>query len=585
MSGATSNPPRPREAATRRWLRSGDEVMTLPRLGCLHPSRLSFTRSLVRRMHREGWRIERGLWDLDGGGHGTVVYRIHGAGAPLSFVAFTREIDPQQRTDRVIATRWDAAFALVCGEPDAERLQALRAAVPLQEAGRMGEQDLVLSRANKSLRLFEHVTDCLARGRQPEPAALNGVGYLMRTTAVYGNGKFGLQDLPALQRSGPFELPFQAEMLTVYLARELSVDLVEHVARSRAPDTAVSLDRSLRRGLGVGNATGLGMAPFLVNHPGLLHAWMGTREHALARVKALRGATSAQIRRYRELLARARQHVAQWHTDDRRQQERIDGLARDLAWLQAQDAQLVSLLRDVPHPFAALCERVRDRCSMETQELLHSLLLELAPELVDELEQWMGAAEALSVDPAMPVARLRALVEARYAFALTVDFDDPEAMAQFWYVSQEKAEPRLGERGVDAGDELETRIDIARQVHALHATLRRFEAAAPSARVAELLLRSPELRGIIARVQSLAALDYAEIRGNLVGRECLPIDMLRAKLATFGAGKFDPKSDRWTRITLFQGAPVAAELHREDADDWWLPVVVEDPACPSSDNG
>jgi hypothetical protein len=35
----------------------------------------------------------------------------------------------------------------------------------------------------------------------------------------------------------------------------------------------------------------------------------------------------------------------------------------------------------------------------------------------------------------------------------------------------------------------------------------------------------------------------------------LPIDLLRAKLAMFGATKFDPKSDLWTRITMYQGAP------------------------------
>ena len=44
-------------------------------------------------------------------------------------------------------------------------------------------------------------------------------------------------------------------------------------------------------------------------------------------------------------------------------------------------------------------------------------------------------------------------------------------------------------------------------------------------------------------------------RAVLIGRDCRPIDMLRFKLAFFGASKFDPRSDRWTRINLFQGAP------------------------------
>ena len=73
------------------------------------------------------------------------------------------------------------------------------------------------------------------------------------------------------------------------------------------------------------------------------------------------------------------------------------------------------------------------------------------------------------------------------------------------------------------------------------------------------------------RVQSLTDAPYSEIRDTLIGRDCLPIDMLRCKLSFFGASKFDPKSDRWTRITLCQGAPLAEDL-ADGGDDWWLPV-------------
>ena len=39
-----------------------------------------------------------------------------------------------------------------------------------------------------------------------------------------------------------------------------------------------------------------------------------------------------------------------------------------------------------------------------------------------------------------------------------------------------------------------------------------------------------------------------------------PIDLLRFKLAFFGASRFDPRSDRWLRICLFQGAPFPDEM-------------------------
>ena len=86
-----------------------------------------------------------------------------------------------------------------------------------------------------------------------------------------------------------------------------------------------------------------------------------------------------------------------------------------------------------------------------------------------------------------------------------------------------------------------------------------------------LLAAHPDHALAVQRVETLLHHPYAEIRDNLIAAECLPIDMLRCKLSFFGASKFDPKSDRWTRITLCQGAPLAGEIAR-DADDWWLPV-------------
>ena len=38
--------------------------------------------------------------------------------------------------------------------------------------------------------------------------------------------------------------------------------------------------------LGVGNSTGLGMAPFLINHPQLLNNWINAKETALAEFEA-----------------------------------------------------------------------------------------------------------------------------------------------------------------------------------------------------------------------------------------------------------------------------------------------------------
>ena len=99
---------------------------------------------------------------------------------------FANDLDPAKRSDRVIAEEWDATFTLFDGVPTEEDIARLKENVPKQEVGRISERELSLSRANRSVRLFDAVRHELAAGRQPDAELLNSVGYLMRTTAVSG---------------------------------------------------------------------------------------------------------------------------------------------------------------------------------------------------------------------------------------------------------------------------------------------------------------------------------------------------------------------------------------------------------------
>ena len=540
--------------------------MRLSRLGRFHPTRLSFARVLVRRMAREAWRIDTTVRDLDDDGFGRVAYRVHTPVGVLGFVAFSHHLDPADRTDRVIAERWDASFALTLEPPSPADLERLYRNVPRQEAGRCGAGEIVLSRANRSVRLFDEVVASLAEGRQPPIDAIGRVGYLMRTTAVYGNGKFGLADFEQVRRRGILTLPFQAEMLTVYLARHFSLELVDHLAARRGESRAATLDRPRRRALGVGNATGLGMAPFLVSHPQLIGRWVRARETALARVMEIERAAPPEIMRFRTLLARARAHVAEW----RAQLADVD-LGRSLARVARRLGELERLIdpgREVKllsgrRPWAALAAWAGD--DAETGELLIGILIELYPERVDDLEGAVGSDEREEVRPEMPVEALRRALEDRYGWALEVDFHRSGSRALFWYHSEEKEEPRLGFRYEEPGADRELRLGIAHQAAELHRAL---EGMDPALSVGRFLLANPEQRRMVRRIQSLENSPYAEIRDNLLDRDCEPVDMLRGKLAMLGASRFDPKSLLWTRVTFFQGAPLADELARPDADDW-----------------
>ena len=149
-------------------LRAPEKVMRLDRMGSSFPTRLSFMRSLIRRMSREGWSFDRLRFEVEDDGYGVSIYAAHTPEPTYTLVVFTNELDPQERSDRVIAEAWDATFSLFDGIPSVEDTERLRANTPKQEAGRFCPSELVLARANKSLRLFEHVVSSLAQGRQPD---------------------------------------------------------------------------------------------------------------------------------------------------------------------------------------------------------------------------------------------------------------------------------------------------------------------------------------------------------------------------------------------------------------------------------
>jgi len=545
------------QSAAALSLRDPDHVMRLSRMGSTHPMRLSFMRVLLRRIEKEGWRFDRPVWEVDDRGVGRAVYRARGPERTYSLVAFAHDLPDEMRSDRVIATAWDATFALVDGEATTADLDRLANNVPLQEAGRVTGKELALSRANRSVRLFSHVVDRLSKGQQPDVAEIDAVGYLMRTTAVYGSGKFGAADREDICDRPELKAPFQAEMLSVWLTRAFTVDIAEHLARMRGGVSAARLDPDLRRRLGVGNSTGLGMAPFLVRHPALLNAWMTTRETALARVRALSVATPTELLVFRKALADARQNADLWHSEHPAQVAKLAALRADLAQLALYFE--TGWDHSAPQLWNDLWLWGEAQLSEEGQECLLALMLEPYGDIVDDLADGLDADETarFAIDGAMTVGRLRRLIAEDYGWTRRFDFADPAQSARFWYVSEEKLEPRLGDRRAEAGQEREQPLGIAQAVSTLSNALAGWE---DSDRLARFLLAQPEHRHTVRRIQMLHGLPYAEIRDNLLDSGMLPIDILRCKLAFFGATRFDPRSDRWVRISLFQGMPYPDEL-------------------------
>ncbi len=530
-------------------------VMRLRRMGASFPTRLSFLRTLMRALAAENVTVTRPVWEISADGFGHATYTLNFGGYDYTLVAVSTDLPPEQRTDRVIATAWDTAYVLYDGIPTQDEIDRIVSTAPLQEAARFTARDLVLSRANKSVRLFDHVTAALRSGKQPDPDKVRETGYLMRTTAVYGNGKFGIADRGQIADRPGMDGPFMAEMLTVWLIRGFTHDLAEHVGGGE-------LSREAKRHLGIGNSTGLGMAPFLVNHPLLLDAWMQVRETAIARVRAVSSLDADQIGRIYTLVTRAAQHLAEWNVPDPTAADRIAVMRKE--W-PAFAATLTPDAMTAQRPIDTILTQSA-QWSVDTQELIAALMLEPFGDLIDGLTTCMATPFSPTLDPSMPCADLKALIKRDWDWACKINYDDARECAQFWYVSEEKLEPRLGSRHIEDGADRESPLDIGRQVKALAQDVPDADFA-----VGRFLVDYPHHRAAARRVQTLGRHAYAEIQDNLISHDCLPIDLLRCKLSYFGAAKFDPKSDRWTRITLAQGAPLFDEL--DNADDWWLPVA------------
>ena len=544
-------------------LRPPDLVMRLARLGAFHQTRLSFMRALLRQVQAQKWRIQRTRWSIDSRGVGVGVYQVSTNTNVYSLVCFARDLPDHLRTDRVIAEAWDASFVLFDGIPSEQDIDRLAVHTPKQEAGRFEHTDLVLSRANRSVRLFNHVVDRLASGKQPDKQQIVDVGYLMRTTAVYGNGKFGIADRDVIAGRTEFRCAFRAELLAVWLIRTFTVDLVEELAQLKNPDTAVKLDRSIKRLFGVGNSTGLGMAPFIVRHPGLFSRWIEARETALQRVRELPSATDTARDEFFDCLDRFTETVRYWNTADEVQNNRIAQLSGELPLLRTESLRLIAQ----PHPWDAIYRWAEKSVSLETQELTVSLLIEPHGELVDELAQTMEVDESEStrIDGRMSLASVKKIVRNNYAWALPIDYRSGAGQARFWYYSEEKLEPRLGERAHEPGAELELPLAVGRDIRFLHDAL---QSQPDSSDVASFLLLHPEHRHIVRRLQASTKFPYGEIQDNLIDADLRPVDMLRCKLSFFGASRFDPKSDRWVRITMYQGAPYPDEIADTPADTW-----------------
>ena len=540
--------------------RDPKNLMKLSKLGSFHQSKLSFLRSFLSEF--KDWEYRRDLFDLNQKGFGRAVYSFSKNNRTYSLICFANEIKDEERSDRVIATKWDAAFALHDGVPTENDIERLFHEVPKQEVGRLSYKELTLSRANRSVRLFDHVVECLSNGQQPDINKLSKVGYLYRTTAVYGSGKFGLADRFRIKNRDEILGPFRLEMMLVYLVRQFTFDQVNHIAKNKNPSLAVQLDSNICRNLGIGNSTGLGMAPFIVNHPALLNNWIFARETALKKIREIKRVSTNDYNIFKTCLLKSLKNVTSWHTESEFQNNKIKDLINDLEkFINFLNKKTIN---NKSYLFNEIYIWAEDNLNDECIEYIVSMMMEPYDEIVNPLIKQLSADEELYFN--IPINRtvedLRTILEKNYSEILKIDFTKRESNQNFWFISKNKEEPRLADRYNDHGSELEQPLAIARDIKKLYEIL---FVSKNSLSIGKFLMEHNHLRHVVRRAFITEKFPYAEIQDNTIGSKLMPIDMLRLKLSFFGAIKFDPRSDKWLRICMFQGAPLPNELNYFDS--------------------
>ena len=544
-------------------LRDPKKIMKLSKLGSFHQSKLSFLRSFLKEF--KDWKYNRDLFDLDEGGFGRAVYSFSKDRRVYSLVCFANKISDHERSDRVIATKWDAAFVLYDGIPTKKDLDRLSNDVPQQEVGRMSYKELTLSRANKSVRIFEHVVESLSNGKQPDKEKLSKVGYLYRTTAVYGSGKFGLADRFRIKNREEIYGPFRLEMMLVYLVRQFTFDQVNHIAKHKNSKGAVELDDDICKNLGIGNSTGLGMAPFIVNHPALLNNWILARETALKKIREIKKIDENDSKIFIDCLKKSLKNITSWTTDSDFQNKKIKSLISDLYKFINFIEKEFSFEED--YAFNQIYKWIEKNLRDECIEYIVSMMMEPYDYITNPLLKSMSADEDkyFTIPTNKNVSDLRNILEDNYSDILKIDFEKKESNQNFWFISKNKEEPRLADRYLDKGSELEQPLAIARDICKLYA---RISNQKNSLKIGKFLIENNDLRHVVRRAFIVEKFPYAEIQDNTIGSNLMPIDMLRLKLSFFGAVKFDPRSDKWLRINMFQGAPLPKNLKK--FDDYWV---------------
>ena len=307
------------------------------------------------------------------------------------------------------------------------------------------------------------------------------------------------------------------------------------------------------------------MAPFIVNHPTLLHQWIYNREKALKEIRSIKDVSKKEIEHFKFCLEKSKKIIDTWYTDSKYQNKKIKSLKNDLIKFNEYFSSLKFISKKYlwNEIFLWIDKYLDEECS----EYLISMMMEPYDNIIEPLVKNMSSDEEkyFNIPSSRKLIELKKIIETKYKSILNINFNDKKSNTFFWFISKNKEEPRIANRFEEYGSNLEQPLAIARDIKKVYEKISNENL---SKTVADFLVDNDELRHVIRRIFISEKFQYSEIQDNTISESLIPIDMLRLKLSFFGAQKFDPRSDKWLRICMYQGAPLVNEI--KNSDDTWI---------------
>jgi len=296
-----------------------------------------------------------------------------------------------------------------------------------------------------------------------------------------------------------------------------------------------------------------------------LNNWIYARETALKKIREIKNVKVEDSNLFKLCLKKSLKNITSWNTDSDYQKKKIHSLLSDLNNFIIFIEKNFDFSKEFA--FNIIYKWLEKNSEEECVEYIVSMMMEPYDNIINPLINKMSSEEEkyFNIPTSRTVSELKNILEEKYDNILKIDFEKKENNQNFWFISKNKEEPRLADRFKENGSELEQPLAIARDIKRLY---KKVSTSKNSSTIDKFLAKNSNLRHVVRRAFIVEKFPYSEIQDNTIGKSIVPIDMLRLKLSFFGALKFDPRSDKWLRICMFQGAPLPGQL--KNYDDHWV---------------